>query len=583
MSEIKDRIARLREKMKKEGVTAYYIPTCDFHFSEYVSDCFKVREYFSGFTGSAGTLLVTEKEALLWTDGRYFLQAERELEGTGITLMRSGKEGVPDIYSYLEENLQGKSVLGFDGRTVDVKTAKRFKKSVRKIVFRKDLTSEIFNRPPFPSSVIENLPEEITGMDTVEKIGILRQKLKEAGASSIFISRLDEIAYILNIRGNDVTYNPVVMSYLFVTRDRAYLFVGDGKADISYHGLIVKPYNEVSEFLRSASMGKKVWLDLSSTCFLHYRLIKKKADILDMRSPVGMMKAVKNDTEIKRLKDIYLKDSLALTRFIKWIKENGTGMSETEAADKLLEFRKKIPEFRDLSFETISAYGENAAVIHYSPKENECALIRDRGFYLVDSGGQYLGGTTDVTRTIVMGDISDEEKKGFTMVAAGMLEILNCVFPKGTKGYQLDILARKGLWEKGLDYAHGTGHGVGYMLNVHEGPCSIRNRASTDDVPLEPGMVISDEPGVYVEGSFGVRTENILLVTGHETQSEGSFYSFESLTKVPIDDAAVDMSLLSDRQKEYYKAYQQDVYDALSPMLDEEERSWLKDYSGLHN
>lgn len=583
MSEVKDRIQRLREIMKKEGVSAYYIPTCDFHFSEYVSDYFKVREYFSGFTGSAGDLLVTDEEALLWTDGRYFLQAEKELEGSGIILMRSGTEGVPDIYSYLEKNLKKKQVLGFDGRTVDVRSAEKFKKTVGKIVYKKDLTSEIFERPPFPSSKPENLPVEITGMDTVEKIGLLRQKLREAGASSIFISRLDEIAYILNIRGNDTAYNPVVMSYLFVTQERAYLFTKDEKTEISYHGLIVRPYSDVSDFLKSASIGKKVCLDLSSTCFLHYKLIKKRADIIDMTSPVQMMKAVKNDTEIEKLKSVYLKDSLALTRFIRQITQNGIGKSETEAADSLLEFRKRIPEFRDLSFETISAYGENAAIIHYAPKKDDCAVIEGRGFYLVDSGGQYIGGTTDVTRTVVMGDITDEEREGFTLVATGMLEVLNCVFPKGSRGYQLDILARKGLWEKGLDYAHGTGHGVGYMLNVHEGPCSIRNKATKEDVPLEPGMVISDEPGVYIAGRFGVRTENILLVKEKDVPGEKSFYSFESLTKVPIDDRGMDLSLLSDRQKEYYRAYQQEVYDALSPFLDGEEKNWLKDYSGLHN
>ena len=568
--------------MKKEGVSAYYIPTADFHFSEYVSDYFKVREFFSGFTGSAGELLVTDKEALLWTDGRYFLQAQKELEGSGIKLMRSGMEGVPDIYGYLKENMTGKRVLGFDGRTVDVDTAKKLKKAVGKIAYKKDLTSEIFSRPPFPASPIENLPADITGMDTVEKLGILRKKLDEAGVPAIFISRLDDIAYLLNIRGRDVSCNPVVMSYLFVTQEKAYLFTRDGKADVSYQGLIIRPYSDILDFLGSSSIGKKVSLDPSLTCFLHYRLIKKRAKIVDMSSPVRMMKAVKNDTEISRLKDICLKDSLALTRFIKWLGENGAGKSETEAADKLLEFRKKIPEFCDLSFETISAYKENAAVIHYSPKE-ECAVIKDEGLYLVDSGGQYQGGTTDVTRTVVMGDITQEEKEAFTLVAAGMLEVKNCSFPKGSFGYQIDVLARRGLWEKGLDYRHGTGHGVGYMLNVHEGPCSIRNRASKQDVPLEPGMVISDEPGVYVDGRFGVRTENLLLVKEKDTTGDEAFYCFESLTKVPIDDRGMDLSLLDDRQRKYYEDHQRDVYESLSPFLDEEERKWLKSYAGIHS
>lgn len=581
MNEIKDRIGRLRARMKKEGVDAYYIPTSDFHFSEYVSDYFKVREFFSGFSGSAGDLLVTMDEALLWTDGRYFLQAEKELSGSGIGLMRSGTDGVPDIFGYLENNLKKKAVLGFDGRTVDAKTAKRFKRVTRKIRYKKDLTDGIFERPAFPSSEIENLPVGITGMDTAEKLGIIREKLKGAGVSAIFISALDEIAYVLNIRGRDVAYNPFVMSYLYITDEKVWLFAGDGKANVAYDGLIVKPYGEISSFLASDRVKGRTAADLSSTSFLHYRLLKKRSKVVDISSPVRMMKAVKNDTEIERIRDIYLKDSLALTRFIRWICENGTGKSEIEAADRLLRFRQEIPEFRDLSFETISAYGVNAAVIHYSPKKETCAVIGDRGFYLVDSGGQYLGGTTDVTRTIVMGDITPAEKEAFTLVASGMLDILNCVFMKGCRGYNLDILARKGMWEKGIDYRHGTGHGVGYMLGVHEGPCSIRMKTSERDVPLEPGMVISDEPGIYRTGEFGVRTENILVVKKKETTSDGDFYAFESLTKVPIDDRAVDKTLLSDRQRQNYEAYQREVYDALSPFLDEDEKNWLKGYSGI--
>ena len=581
MNEIRERLRKLRERMKSEGVDAYYIPTSDFHFSEYVSDYFKVREYFSGFTGSAGELLVTADDAFLWTDGRYFIQAEKELEGSGIRLMKSGTDGVPDIFSFLEKNLSKKGVLGFDGRTVNAKLALKFKKIAKKLAYKKDLTSEIFKRPPFPSSPIESLPDDVTGKNAAEKLGAVREKLKEAGVSSIFISALDEIAYVLNIRGRDVQYNPVAMAYLYITDEKAYLLAGDGKSGIAYQGIIIRPYSDAESFLRSGSVRKKTALDLSTTGYLHYRLIKKRSKITEMSSPVRMMKAVKNDTEIKRLKDIYLKDSLALTRFIRWMGENGSGLSETKAAETLLGFRKRIPEFRDLSFETISAYGKNAAIIHYSPKEESCAIVENRGLYMVDSGGQYLGGTTDVTRTIAMGELTPKEKEAFTLVAAGMLEILNCVFLKGCMGYDIDILARNGLWKKGYDYRHGTGHGVGYMLNVHEGPCSIRMKALDTDVMLEPGMVISDEPGVYREGEFGVRTENILLVKKKNTTPDGEFYCFESLTKVPIDDRAMDKSLLSDMQRGYYESYQKEVYDALSPFMDEDERNWLKDYSGI--
>ncbi len=583
MSDIKKRIELLRKRMEKEGIFAYYIPTSDFHSSEYVSDYFKVREYFSGFTGSAGDLLITLKEAVLWTDGRYFIQAEKELEGSGIRLFKSGQEGVPDIYGYLKKELPKKAVLGFDGRTVDADRGRKLKKCAGKTAYKKDLTDGIFTRPPFPSSNIRNLPDDITGESAVDKLGRIREKLKKEGAKSIFISRLDDIAYILNIRGDDVKYNPVVMSYLYITDEKTYIFTGNGKADIGYHGIIVKPYTDVERFLEELKTGGKVSVDTSSVSYLHYRILKKRARLLCRPCPSLMMKAVKNRTEILHLKDIYIRDSLALTRFIKWLDENKPEITETEAAEKLLSFRKEIPGFNDLSFETISAYGENAAIIHYAPKEGESAVIGKKGFYMVDSGGQYDGGTTDVTRTIVTGKLSDEEKEAFTIVASGMLAILNCVFLKGTKGFNLDILARQAMWKRGIDYKHGTGHGVGYMLNVHEGPHAIRMKPSQNDAALEPGMLISDEPGIYKEGRFGVRTENILLVKEDKKTEDGCFYSFENLTFVPIDHRAMDYAYLSDSQIKEYERYQKDVYDTLSPMMNEDEKEWLKAYSGIHN
>ncbi len=583
MADIAKRVEKLREVMKKEGIYAYYIPTSDFHSSEYVSDHFKVREFFSGFTGSAGDLLITEKEALLWTDGRYFIQAAKELEGSGIKLMKSGEEGVPDIYGYLKKEMPKKGILGFDGRTVSAKKGKLFKKCVKKLAYKKDLTNGIFKRPPFPSSKIENLPDDLTGMSAADKLGKIREKLKNDGLEAIFISALDEIAYILNIRGKDVAYNPLVMAYLYITDEKTYIFTGDGKADISYYGIIVKPYAEVDRFLLTSLKGKKVSADEESISYLHYRMIKKRSKLTLKTSPVRMMKAVKNETEILHLKDIYLKDSLALTRFIKWMDENGTEMTEISAAEKLLGFRKKIEEFRDLSFETISAYGENGAIIHYAPKEGECASIGRKGFYMVDSGGQYMGGTTDVTRTLVMGELTDEEKEAFSLVAAGMLDILNCVFMKGTYGVNIDILARGEMWRRGIDYKHGTGHGVGYMLNVHEGPQAIRLKSISGDAAFEPGMLVSDEPGIYKKGKFGVRTENILLVREENKTGDGIFYSFESLTMVPIDHRGMDMRYLSDRQIRNYEKYQRDVFDSLSPFLDEGERNWLMNYSGIHN
>ncbi len=581
MSTIPERIEKLKKIMEKEGIYAYLIPTDDFHCSEYVSDYFKVREYFSGFTGSAGTLLVTMKEVLLWTDGRYFLQAEKELEGSGIKLMKSGEEGVDDIYGYLEKNMPEGGVLGFDGRTVTANAGKKLKKSAKNISYKKDLTKDIFLRPAFPKGKTENLPDSLTGMSAADKLGRIREELKKSGADGIFISKLDDIAYILNFRGSDVSYNPVALSYLYINDEKTRIFIADGKSDIAYHGIIEKPYEEVTGFLKKGQLGNKVMLDPDSVNYLHYRMIKKRAGVINAKSPSQMMKAVKNETEIKHLKDIYLKDSLALTRFIRYLCTTEDELTETGAAEKLFEYRKEIKEFKDLSFETISAYGKNGAIIHYEPSEDNPVRIEKKGMYMVDSGGQYEGGTTDVTRTVVMGELNDKEKEAFTLTAAGMLNILNSVFLKGTAGSQLDVLARGKMWKKGINYKHGTGHGVGYMLNVHEGPQSIRNKAGANECALEPGMLISDEPGVYRDGQFGVRTENILLVKEAFETEDGVFYGFENLTVVPIDHRGMDLKLLNDEEIKQYRDYQKKVYDTLKGYLSEDEAKWLYEYCGL--
>ena len=581
MSEIRARIESLRGVMREEGISAYFIPTADFHGSEYVSDYFKVREFFSGFTGSAGSLLVTLEDALLWTDGRYFLQAEEELKDTGIKLMKMGEEGVKDVYQYIDENMPPRGVLGFDGRTVTVNEGKKLKKSAKKISYKKDLTKDIFKRPPFPKGGITNLPDELTGMSAADKLGRIREELKRKGADGIFISRLDDIAYILNIRGEDIPYNPVALAWLYITEDKARIFIGDGKADIAYPGILERPYEDITDFLKKGGAAGRVLVDFDSVNYLHYRLIKKNAGVIDEKSPSVMMKAVKNETEIRHLKEIFLKDSAALTRFIKFMTETEEELTETEAAKKLLAFRKETGEFKGPSFETISAFGKNAAVIHYEPSEERKVVIEKKGLYMVDSGGQYEGGTTDVTRTLVMGELSDEEREAFTLVAAGMLNVCSAVFLKGTTGHQLDILARQKLWSRGMDYKHGTGHGVGYMLNVHEGPVSIRSRADKRDCPLEPGMIVSDEPGVYRAGKFGVRTENILLVTEALKTEDGTFYRFENLTAVPIDHRGMDLNLLDEREKKIYMEYQEDVCKKLDSFLSEEEKSWLRDYTGL--
>lgn len=580
---VRDRLDRLRINMKKAGVYAYYIPTSDFHASEYTNDYFKAREFFSGFTGSAGDLLVTEEDALLWTDGRYFIQAEKELLGSGIVLMRSGDPGVLTVEQYLKKNLKKDDILGFDGKCVTTARAQSLKKAVpsHKIKYKRDLTEGIFERPAFPCSRIETLSDEISGESSADRMAKLREELRKKGCDAIFIADLEETAYLFNIRAEDSGHTPVAMSFAFITLEKAYIFLKDEKADTGYAASIVRSYDETEEFLKSGRVSGKVLIDRGSVNYRYYRLIKKRAEAVFGASPVQMMKAVKNDTELALIKKIYHKDSLQLTRFIRWITTTDTTETEMSAADKLLEFRKRIPVFNGPSFTTIAAYADNAAMIHYEPSYEHDRTIEKKGLLMVDSGGQYMGGTTDVTRTVVMGELSDEEKKAFTMTVCGMLRIRYAHFIKGTTGVNLDILAREKMWKQGIDYKHGTGHGVGYMLGVHEGPQAIRWKISGNTAELKPGMLVSDEPGIYKEGSFGVRTENILLVEKDVKTDDGEFYRFDSLTMVPIDDRGMDKEIMSSEEIQMYERYQREVAKALEGDLDKEEMDWLRKYSGL--
>ncbi|MBQ8955605.1 MAG: aminopeptidase P family protein [Lachnospiraceae bacterium] len=577
------RLDELRARMKKAGVYAYYIPTSDFHMSEYTNDYFKVREFFSGFTGSAGELLVTCDNALLWTDGRYFIQAERELAGSGITLMKSGEEGVDTLEEYLKKHMPPDAVLGFDGRTVSAAKAKKLKKAIpsHRIRYKKDLSEGIFIRPDFPRSDIELLDDSITGESGIDRIARLRKELKKKKCDGIFISKLEETAYLFNIRAKDIEYTPVPMSYAYIDMYKAYIFLNDVKADTGYPASIIKPYDEIYDFLKSGKISGRVLVDEGSVNYRCYKLLKKNAKLISGVSPIQLMKAVKNPTETEHIKRIYHKDSVQLTRFIKWITTTDERVTEVSAAEKLLSFRRQIPEFFEPSFTTIAAYGDNAAIIHYEPSADCDRAIERHGLFMVDSGGQYTGGTTDVTRTIVMGELTDEEKADFTDVTCGMLRIRYAHFLKGTTGQNLDILAREHMWKRGLDYKHGTGHGVGYMLSVHEGPQAIRWKNTGEPTELRPGMLISDEPGIYKEGKHGVRTENILLVEEDKKTDDGQFYRFFNLTQVPIDDRGMDRSRMSSEETEMYERYQREVCEALVPELDGDEIKWLYDYCGI--
>lgn len=589
--EVKDRIALLRAKMKEEQIDYYLIPTSDYHNSEYVSDYFKVREYFSGFTGSNGTLLVSSKKAGLWTDGRYFIQAEKELSGSGITLFRMQEEGVPTIEEYLTEQMKDGESIGFDGRVVTASYGKELEKALehKKVTFRyeKDIAGALWaRRPNMPGEKVSVLPEEICGQNVSEKLAQIREKMQKENCTAHVIARLDDLMWMLNIRGCDVECNPVALSYGFITMTDCYLFVqkkavsDELRQYASKWNITLKEYEEIETFLKEVS-ADRVLLDEKNVNYTLYQCLAKKAEIVSGENPSEQLKAIKNPVELEHMEAVYLQDSVALTKFIYWLKTNIGKMplNEYSAAMHMDSLRREVDGFLDLSFPTICAYRENAAMMHYEATQSDHKELEPEGMLLIDSGGQYMGGTTDVTRTIILGEISDEIKKHFTAVTVGMLQLSAAKFLYGCTGRNLDILAREPLWSLDIDYKCGTGHGIGYMLNVHEGPQSIRWRYAkgAKEAVIEEGMVISNEPGVYVEGSHGIRIENIIVAKRGKKNGDGQFMHFDELTYVPIDLEAIEPSLMQDIDVERLNAYHERVYEKVSPYLNEEERMWLRE------
>lgn len=597
---IKERISALRQNMKKAGVHYYLVTTADPHGSEYINDYFKEREFLSGFTGSNGDLLVGEEECLLWTDGRYFVQAETELDGTGIILMKSQQPGVPGLEEYLKEHVKEGMVLGFYGLCVSSSKGKYLSTIMQekqgKVVYEADLAESVYGamRPSDSENSIEILSEDLTGESCAAKLIRIRAKMKEKQSDYLMLSKLDDQMWLFNIRGRDIECNPVAYSYTLITEDKTQIFLKEGSVDdqvkkyLDEQNIELYPYGtfvtKLSEELEQAEghLGRKanVMIDPGVVSYTVYQIINEAGSIVEDRNPTEMMKAVKNQVEITHLKQVYLKDSLALTRFIRYIKEHrNDSLTECEAAEILLKYRQEIKEFRDLSFPTISAYGPNAAMMHYEAEPGKDAVLKPEGIYLVDSGGQYEGGTTDVTRSIVLGELTKEIKCHYTLAVMGMLRLQNAVFLHGCTGRNLDILAREPLWQKETDYKCGTGHGIGYMLNVHEGPQRIGWQQSKEvrkEAVIEAGMLISDEPGVYIAGKYGIRIENILLCIKKGCNDDGQFMGFEPLTLVPIDLNGIDISYMERRDAELLNRYHRLVYEKLSPFLSQDEREWLR-------
>ncbi len=590
---IPERIQRLRAEMQKRGIDMYVVPTADFHESEYVGAHFKAREYITGFTGSAGTAIVTKDEALLWTDGRYFLQAADQLEGTGVTLCRMGEPGVPKITEYITANLPEGGVLGFDGRVINASLGASFRAIAEKkhasLAVSEDLIGIIWDdRPELSHAPVRILPLEYSGKPMAEKVAAVREEMKKKGADVHLLTSLYDIAWLLNVRGGDIDYVPVVLSYLALTDTECLWFVQDKvltpelRAYLAENGVETRPYESFYDYAAAIPAGKTVLLD-KGVC--NYRLVSELREgvkTVQAINPTVFMKAVKNETELKNTVNAHIKDGVAVCKFTYWLKKNigKIPMTELSASAYLAARRAEQEGFLDLSFETICAYGAHGAVIHYEPTPETDIPLEPHGLLLVDSGGHYLEGTTDITRTYALGPITDAERADFTRTLRSHLNLANARFVYGVTGLNLDVLARGPLWEVGMDYKHGTGHGVGHILNVHEGPNGFRWRESPDRSEgsvLEEGMITTDEPGIYIAGSHGVRIESELLCRRGEKNEYGQFMYFQNLTYAPIDLDAVDVDTLTSTERRQLNEYHAGVYKTIAPLLTEEERTWLRE------
>lgn len=592
---IRERIKKFRTIMEKKCIDYFVIFTADPHLSEYINDYYKQREYLSGFTGSNGVLLIGPKEGLLWTDGRYFVQAEKELYNSGLKLMKMNTPGYPSLMEYLSDTMEEGSVLGFDGMLVPAMEGNRLAELVKnkngRLIFEESPVDILWgdDRPADSASVAFCLPEKIAGKSAKDKIEDVFAKMEHCGADSFLLSKLDDQMWLFNLRGSDIACNPVFYAYtLFVDR-KVYLFAKENaltrevKAQLDLLNVCYLPYERVTEMLPELLQEKKhafIMLDRSATTYRMEQICLQLRQPLYLTNPTEKWKAVKNEVEIQNMKETYRNDSLAMTRFLYWIKKeitNGAVHTECTVANYLDNLRRNINGFLDFSFPTISAYNANAAMMHYEPLPGKDARLKPEGILLVDSGGQYLGGTTDVTRSIVLGNIREEIKKQYTHVCMGMLRLMNAVFLEGCTGRNLDIIAREPMWELFLDYKCGTGHGIGYILNVHEGPHNISWQKRSKDEPLLPGMVVSDEPGVYVADSHGIRLETILLCTKKGESSDGVFLGFEPLTFVPIDLDGIDPDEMDDKDVLLLNQYHEMVYAKLSDLMDEDEKKWLRE------
>lgn len=586
---VNEKIKALRDRMSRHNIDIYIVPTCDFHGSEYVGDYFKTREFISGFTGSAGTVVVTLKEAALWTDGRYFLQAENQLKNTEIKLMKSGQCNVPTIREYLQKNATESLVVGFDGRMMTATMAEEIE-SIKNIsvISDVDLVGEIWeNRPLMCCKPVWNLSLEYCGKTRAHKLGDIREEMKNKEVDVLVLTSLEETAWTLNLRGDDVECTPVFLSFMLITSLDATLYVQKASIqdeivkELENDGIVVEDYFKIYDALENTK-NKKVWIDKNSANYNIVKKIKTHNEVINCFTPALNQKAIKNPTEISNMKKAHLLDGIAMTKFIYWLKTNvgKEKITELSLGEKLEEFRTVAKSYIEPSFTPIVGYNDHGAIVHYSANKESDYEIKDEGMVLIDSGGHYLEGTTDITRTISLGKVTPKMKKMYTAVLKGHLNLAASVFKEGCSGVAIDYNARQPLWDLGLDYNHGTGHGVGYLLSVHEPPNAIRYRILPDNQfnpVFKEGMITSNEPGVYLEGEFGIRIENLVLCEKKEKNQWGTFLCFKPLTLVPYDRELISFEDMADKEIELFDNYHKMVYEMISPYLTLEEKIWLRD------
>jgi len=591
MNPSKQKLAALRTLMKERGTDVYIIPSSDPHLGEYIPDHWRIIEWLTGFTGSAATVVVTDSFAGLWTDSRYFIQAENQLPGSGFIPMKSAPHIKQDYTEWLRDNIKPENRLSIDGRIISIEKLWKIKRSLEgKMVnfdVESDLISELWiDRPPMPGSSAFDHQIVFCGKSRNIKISEVRDQMRSMNIDYHLLTSVDDINWMLNIRGSDVKYSPLLSSFAIVYDEQILLFTDENKVPLKLAkefdelNIVILPYEETAGMLSTLSLDSIILLTPSTTSVSLFNSIPKGMKITEDISIPSRLKAIKNKTEIENIGKVMIKDGVALTRFFYWLDQNKdvSLLSELSIINKLESLRSEQDDFLYPSFSTIAAWNEHGALPHYSPTPETDSVIENEGILLVDSGGQYLDGTTDITRTIVFGRPTQQQKEDFTLVLKGNISIALAKFPSGTKGYQIDILARKALWERGLNYGHGTGHGVGFFLNVHEGPQNISPVTGADSkTDIESGMLISDEPGIYREGEYGIRIENLILCYEDEETEFGRFLKFDTVSLCYIDKSLIDISLLDKKEIEWLNDYHAEVYEKISPYLTQSEKKWLKE------